>query len=134
MSEDGRPGTVASAAGGSERLAPEHRLRRRTDYQRCYQRGRRLHGSLLTLHFAPNQLAHPRLGITASRKVGGAVMRQRLKRRVREVYRRWSGRSHVPAMDLVVHLKPTAAASRFHDFSAELLAVLSRLPRARAEG
>lgn len=133
MSEDGPPGEAAPTVG-SERLAPEHRLRRRADYQRCYQQGRRLHGSLLTLHFDPNQLAHPRLGITASRKVGRAVVRQRLKRRVREIYRRWSGRSDLPAMDVVVHLKPAAAASRFQDFSSELAALLSRLAKARARG
>ncbi len=126
MSDAGEPEPSALAGGGDERLAPEHKLRRRADYLGCYQRGRRLHGALLTLHFVPNQLPHPRLGITASRKVGGAVVRQRLKRRVREIYRRWSKRQQLPAMDLVVHLKPTAAVSRFSDVSGDLLSVLSR--------
>lgn len=128
------PEPSVAAARGSEGLAPEHRLRRRVDYQRCYQRGRRLHGSLLTLHFAPNQLSHPRLGITASRKVGGAVVRQRLKRRVREIYRRWSERGRLPGVDVVVHLKPTSAAGRFADVSTDLTTALTRLlPGSRAE-
>ncbi|HSL85011.1 MAG TPA: ribonuclease P protein component, partial [Thermoanaerobaculia bacterium] len=61
--------------GGMERLPREHTLRRSADYLRCYRRGRRLRGSALRLHVAGNELGHPRLGITASRKVGKAVVR-----------------------------------------------------------
>ena len=110
-----------------ERLGSQHRLRRRADYQRCYRTGRRLHGPLATLHFVPNQLEHPRFGITASRKVGRAVVRQRLKRRVREVYRRWSRRRQLPPLDLVVHLKPAAAQASFEELRRELLRLLGRL-------
>lgn len=107
-----------------EGLPREDRLRRRADYLRCYRTGRRLHSSLATLHTAPNQEGHPRLGITASRKVGGAVVRQRLKRRVREIYRRWEGRGRLPAADLVVHLKPAAAAADFAGLAKELRRLL----------
>lgn len=118
-----------TAAPGDERLRPHERLRRRGDYLRCYRTGRRVHGPQATLHFAPNQLEHPRIGITASRKVGRAVVRQRLKRRVREIYRRWSERSQLPPLDVVVHLKPAAADSTFPDFRSELLRQLGRLRR-----
>ena len=121
--------TRAGNEGGGERLLPEHRLHKRPEYQRCYQTGRRYHGHLATLHFAPNQLEHPRIGITATRKVGSAVVRQRLKRRVREVYRRWSRRSQLPPRDLIVHLKPAAAEASFTDLRKELLRLFSRLLR-----
>lgn len=107
-------------------------MRRRADYLRCYREGRRLHGGLATLHIAPNREGRARLGMTASRKVGGAVVRQRLKRRVREVYRRWEGRGRLPAADLVVHLKPAAAAASFGELEAELerlLGLVLRPPR-----
>jgi ribonuclease P protein component len=121
-------------ASGSERLHPEERLRRRADYLRCYRTGRRRHGALAILYFAPNDLEHPRLGITASRKVGKAVVRQRLKRRVREIYRRWQERPGLPPMDLVVHLKPEARGSDFPAFRGELLRLFSGLlPRAAGE-
>src|SRR6476660_6874100 len=96
-----------------ERLRPAERLRRRADYLRCYRTGRRRHGSLAILYFVPNQLEGPRLGITASRKVGKAVVRHRLKRRIKEIYRRWPHRSQLPALDLVIHLKPEARESDF---------------------
>jgi ribonuclease P protein component len=115
----------------SQRLFPEERLRRRTDYLRCYRTGRRRQGALAIVYFVPNQLGHPRLGITASRKVGKAVVRQRLKRRIREIYRRWQDRSELPALDLVVHLKPEAGRSDFPGLEAELLRLLSGLLRER---
>jgi len=117
-----------------QRLPSEERLRRRADYLRCYRTGRRRHGSLAILYFVPNQLEGPRLGITASRKVGKAVVRHRLKRRIKEIYRRWQHRSQLPALDLVVHLKPEAGKSDFPALRTELLRLLSGLregPRER---
>ena len=103
----------------------------RADYLQCYRTGRRRHGSLAILYFVPNQLGHPRIGITASRKVGKAVVRQRLKRRIKEVYRRWQGRNNLPSMDLVVHLKQGAGEAGFQDFRDELLRLLSGLAARR---
>ena len=112
-------------APAGERLTSEERLRRRKDYLGCYRTGRRRHGSFAILYFVPNQLGHPRIGITASRKVGKAVVRQRLKRRIKEVYRRWQDRGRPPRLwDLVVHLKPEAGKSDFQALRAELLRLL----------
>jgi ribonuclease P protein component len=108
----------------SEALSRDERLRHRREFLNCYRRGRRRHGSLLILYVFPNALSHPRLGITASRKVGDAVVRHRLKRRIKEVYRRWSGRRSLPAMDLVVHAKPQAGMADFQTLRRELLRLL----------
>ncbi len=110
-----------------ESLSRAERLRRRSDYRKCYREGRRRHGALSVLYSVPNELPHPRLGITASRKVGGAVTRARLKRRIREIYRRWSERSRLPAMDLVVHVKPPAATASFEQLRQELHGLLGNL-------
>ena len=131
MQDGERPAAAPKGAAG-ERLTPAERLRRRTDYLRCYRTGRRRHGTLAILYFAPNQLGHPRLGITASRKVGRAVERQRLKRRIREIYRRWQDRSQLPALDLVVHLKPEAGKSDFPALKMELLRLFGGLRERRA--
>jgi ribonuclease P protein component len=120
------PAPLGSPAG-SERLPVAERLRRRADYLRCYRTGRRRHGALAILHFVPNDLGHPRIGITASRKVGKAVVRQRLKRRTREIYRRWPERASLPSLDLVVHLKPEAKGADFRAYRTELLRLLSGL-------
>ncbi len=117
------PGT--SPGGTGQRLLAHERLRRRADYLRSYRTGRRRHGSLAILYFVPNQLGHPRLGITASRKVGKAVVRHRLKRRIKEIYRRWKDRGQLPALDLIIHLKPEAGKADFQTLRAELLRLLS---------
>ena len=110
-----------------ESLSRAERLCRGSDYLRCYRKGRRLHGSFAVLYSVPNDLPHPRLGITVSRKVGRAVTRFRLKRRIREIYRRWSERSRLPAFDLVVHVKPPAAQASFEQLRRELRGQLSSL-------
>ena len=113
--------------GRGQRLLPAETVRRRADYLRCYRTGRRRHGALAILYFVANEAGHPRIGITASRKVGKAVVRHRLKRRIKEIYRRWQDRGKLPPMDLVVHLKPEAGAADFRSFRAELLRLLSGL-------
>lgn len=75
-----------------------------------------------------------RLGITVSRKVGNSVVRHRLKRRVREIFRRWRGRRQLGALDVVVHLKPPAARADFQALRRELEALLGQTARPRRAG
>jgi ribonuclease P protein component len=114
---------------GSERLLRRDRLRERRDYLRCYRNGRRRSQPLLMLYSLPNELGHPRLGITASRKVGPAVVRNRAKRRVRDVFRRYPGRAGLGSVDLVVHLQPAAGAATFGELRTQLCELLAGLPR-----
>jgi ribonuclease P protein component len=118
----------------AERFTRHHRIRQRSDYLQCYRKGRRRHSSFFTLHFQPNALGYPRLGITASRKVGNAVVRHRLKRWSREIFRRWEGRDRLPGLDLVLHLKPEARAAEHGAYEGELLKWLSNLALAAGGG
>jgi len=119
------PGDSVGVAG--ERLSSREKVTQRAEYLRCYRGGRRRHGSLAIIYYVPNQQDVARMGITASRKVGPAVVRHRLKRRIREIYRRWENRGGLPALDLVVHLKPEAAGSDFAALRQELLRLLGGL-------
>lgn len=117
------------ALPADQRLPRRATLRKSADYQTCYKAGRRRHGPLFTLHFQTNPTGAPRLGITASRRVGGSVVRTRLKRWVREIYRRSPRRALLPPLDLVVHLKPEAARAAFAAFAAELDRLLGEVIR-----
>jgi ribonuclease P protein component len=120
-------GAAAGGGAGGERLPPHERLLRRADYLRCYRTGRRRQGALVALYLVPNPLGHPRIGITTSRKVGNAVVRHRLKRWIKEVYRRWSGRASLAPLDLVAHLKPEARSASFGEVRRDLLGLLEAL-------
>lgn len=108
-----------------ERLRRGETLRKTDDYRLCYAEGRRKGGSFLVLHSRANATGGPRFGQTASRKVGGAVKRHRLKRWAREIFRRWPERRTLPPIDLIAHFKPGAASASFADFRRELERLLT---------
>ena len=56
-------------------------------FRQIYRRGRSAVTPFLVLYCRPNRLGRNRLGITVSTKLGGAVVRNRARRRLREVYR-----------------------------------------------
>jgi ribonuclease P protein component len=70
------------------KLRPWERIRRRADFQHVYTHGFRVHGRFSTLFILPNKQDVGRLGIAATKKLGGAVRRNRAKRLIREVFRR----------------------------------------------
>jgi len=67
------------------------RLLRRADFERLAKTGNRINGEYFIILFARNGLGKLRLGITVSKRVGRAVIRNRLKRLVREYFRQHKG-------------------------------------------
>ena len=62
-------------------------LKQNYEFRRLYQKGASAVGGGMVLYCRKNRLGHNRLGLTASVKLGGAVQRNRARRRLREVYR-----------------------------------------------
>jgi ribonuclease P protein component len=79
------------------------------------------------------QLPHTRLGVTVTRKVGGAVVRNRIKRYVREAFRR-NRRSFPGGLDMVWVAKHLAAGVDAATVSQEMTAMAGRLCRGAASG
>jgi ribonuclease P protein component len=90
----------------SHTLPPARRIRRRGEFQRVFDAGRRAHGRYLTIIAAPAPGSDSRIGIVASKKLGGAVVRNRAKRLIREIFR--TVNSPDRAVDLVIIPKPAA--------------------------
>lgn len=75
----------------SQRFRPRDRLRCKDDFTRAFRSGRRAADEHLVVHVSPNSLEWSRLGISVGRRVGNAVMRHRISRRLREAFRRRRG-------------------------------------------
>jgi ribonuclease P protein component len=94
------------------------RLRRRREYLALQRSGRRRHTPSFVVLEAPAPGALSRLGVTVSSRVGDAVVRNRVKRLVREIFR--VRRLDMPALDLVVIAKPQAARITHAQAATEL--------------
>lgn len=115
----------------SEALPKERRLAKRREFVHVYDTGRKHFSRYTVLFFAANGLPHSRIGITATKKLGKANVRNRLKRWTREIYRRQREPLGIDArpIDIVVNVKPNAASSSFEDYSTDLVQALERVVR-----
>jgi ribonuclease P protein component len=82
------------------RLRKAARVRRRREFLAIQEQGRRLYARELVVLSLPGSAGHPRIGITVSSRVGNAVVRNRIKRWVREAFRAMA--AELPAVDLLV--------------------------------
>jgi ribonuclease P protein component len=119
----------AEAGSRSEALPKEKRLAKRGEFLRVYEAGRKLFSRYTVLFFASNDLSYSRLGITATKKMGKANARNRLKRWTREVYRRHRGPLGLDgrSLDFVVNVKPNAAQATYREYAEDLNRVLQRV-------
>jgi ribonuclease P protein component len=104
----------------------EARLVRRNEFDAVYRTGKRLSSSNFTVFARSNQLALSRFGFSIKKALGGAVVRNRMRRRLREAVR--LHRQEIPAgWDFVIHPKDKVAKMPFAVLAEELVRVLSKL-------
>jgi ribonuclease P protein component len=111
------------------RFRPAERIRRRAEFQQVYERGVRIHSRYCTLFLLANEQMVGRLGIAATRKLGGAVQRNRAKRLIREVFRRTK---LAPGFDVVVVPKREMLDASLTVLEADYRSSLERALRQRA--
>lgn len=93
---------------GREKFPKSARLRKRPEFLKLSRAGRKHQSANFVVISRPNDRAESRLGITVSGKVGNSVVRNRIKRLVREFFRR-RGFELVPTCDLLVIARTSAA-------------------------
>jgi ribonuclease P protein component len=101
----------------------DQRLRHREDFKRILAAGRTKSDSRLVLKTLVGTGAPSRFGIVTSKKVGGAVVRNRVRRRIREILR---GQEIAPGTDLVFIARAPAAEAPFTDLESSVKGLLKR--------
>ncbi len=65
-----------------------NRLRKNEDFKKVYKYGKNYYNRNLIMYVMKNELENTRIGFTVSKKVGNSVVRNRVKRRIKEIVRR----------------------------------------------
>jgi ribonuclease P protein component len=105
------------------RYPPSARLRDPRDFRRILSRGRVLPGREVLVRGLLNEVGGARLGISAPRRYGGAVERNRFRRLVREAFR--LHRDQLDALDLLVSPRRLLGRPTLEGISQDLLAFLA---------
>ena len=106
----------------------EARLVRKAQFDAVYRAGKRHSSSHFTVFFRANELPQSRFGFSIKKTLGGAVVRNRIRRRLREMVR--CHRLELPSgWDVVIHPKSTVASAKFAALTADLLRLLKSAPQ-----
>ncbi len=118
---------TASRASEPARLAYPRacRLLRRAEFDAVYREGRRRASPSFVVFLRPNGRAISRFGLSVKRAQGGAVRRNRIRRRVREILR--THRHEIASgWDIVIHPRNQAATANFESLTSELLTCIQK--------
>jgi ribonuclease P protein component len=112
-------GADVSDAGRRRRFPRSVRLLRHADFERVYKQGKRHFAACMTVFYLRRAEGEgPRVGFTVGRVLGGAVVRNRMKRRLREAVRLHG--SIPAAVDVVINPKKSLLATPFADLRNEI--------------
>lgn len=96
------------------------------EFKRVYRKGSVYKGRLFSVHVLPNALGRARLGLSVSKRVGTAVKRNRIRRRLKEIFH--SAAKDLPGdLDLVISVRPASAEASFEELNTEFLCSLRRI-------
>ena len=110
------------------RFPKSARLLKHADFDHVYQNGKRQFSGHMTLFFLPRESGSPRVGFTVGRVLGGAVQRNRIKRRLREAVRHQLAGLAVP-VDVVINPKKSVLTADFAELESEVGKAFERIAR-----
>ena len=109
----------------SEKFPKSDRILKRDRFREVYDTGRKIQATYFTAFVLPNQSKKPRIGITATRKFGNSVERNRARRRVRESFRK--NKWLVPnGVDIVINVKHRLAEASYTEFEGDFVTFLKK--------
>jgi ribonuclease P protein component len=112
----------------TEGLAARQRIRKKKDFLVLYKKGHRYKSRYFSLIYSSSALPYSRVGVVASRKVGGAVVRNKAKRWMRELFRR--NRDVLESsVDLLIVAMPDMAGATWAELREEFLLAIREVGR-----
>ena len=111
-----------------ERLTPRERIRKKKEFLTLYRTGSRYRGRYFHLIYRANSFEFSRLAVVVGKKVGNAVTRNKIKRRIRALFRRNKSLFKKP-MDVVLIAKREILDLSVSDLAAEFFSALVRIFR-----
>jgi ribonuclease P protein component len=118
------------APRGTNRFPKSRRLLRHSDFERVYKSGKRHFATHMTVFFLRREENNGlRVGFTVGRALGGAVQRNRMKRRLREAVRLSDAGSQLPA-DVVINPKRSLLTADFKEIQKEIARAVQVIERA----
>ncbi len=115
-----------SSAGA--RFPKSVRLLKHADFDHVYQNGKRHFCGHMTVFYLRRDSGPPRVGFTVGRVLGGAVVRNRIKRRLREAARRRLAELAAP-VDVVINPKKSALTVDFAELDREVAQAFAKIGR-----
>ena len=100
-------------------------LKKNRDFQAVYQNGTSFANRYLVMYILENRYTGNRLGISVSKKVGNSVVRHRVTRLIREIYR-LNETEFKTGLDIVVIARPAAKDRSFHELKRYFLHLASK--------
>lgn len=122
-----------ASASRTEAFPRSRRIGARRDFRDAYESGAKQQGRFVAVFARARAEGGLRLGITATRKAGGAVQRNRARRRVREIFRRWRAAAPDPAVDVVVNVFAGAIRAPYAVLRTEVAGLLARATEAASK-
>ena len=103
------------------------------EFRRIYHKGRSAVSPYMVVYCLKNREGASRLGVTVSRKLGHAVVRNRVRRRLREIYRLHEAEL-LPGTDMVVVARGRSVDAAYRKLEEDFLSCCRRLELLRIEG
>ncbi len=126
-----RPAVNETSNKVSQGFPREARLLKHADFQVVYKQGRKHFSGNMTAFYRENPVnPGPRVGFTVGKVLGGAVDRNRIRRRMRSAVRNHLGELVRP-LDLVLHPRKSVLTLEFSQLDAEIMQVFTAVQRGR---
>ena len=107
-------------------MQKKYRLIKKTDYNMVYAHGKTVSNRQFVVYFKRNEeTEHFRLGLSVSKKIGNAVVRNRMRRLVKEIVRRHKDEI-VPHVDMIFIVRIAAVSMDYHQLEKSVLHVLKK--------